>query len=102
LRAHFSGSVIYFLVWIIIIPKVPSAWRIKMRRLMSFMSGAVMGVLVGSTLALLLAPASGDELRLKMQEQVQQIQNEIKAAGEARRAEMEAQLAELRSPQKSE
>jgi gas vesicle protein len=70
-----------------------------MKRVFSFLSGAVMGALVGSTLALLLTPASGDELRLKMQEQAQKIQQEVKNATESRRAELEEQLANLRKPQ---
>ena len=69
-----------------------------MRRVMSFLSGAIMGALVGATLALLLTPASGDEIRLKMQEQVQKIQSEVKKASETRRTELEEQLANLRKP----
>jgi len=69
-----------------------------MKKIISFMSGAVMGGLVGATLAFLLTPASGDELRTKMQEQAQRIQSEVKAATETRRAELEGQLAALRKP----
>ena len=69
-----------------------------MNRVISFLSGAVMGALVGSTLALLLTPASGDELRAKMQEQVRKIQEEVKTATESRRVELEEQLASLRKP----
>ena len=69
-----------------------------MNRVISFMSGAIMGALVGSTLALLLTPASGDEIRLKIQEQVQNIQEEVKTATESRRIELEGQLSTLRKP----
>ena len=69
-----------------------------MNRVISFLSGAVMGALVGSTLALLLTPASGDEIRLKLQKQVQKIQEEVKTATESRRVELEEQLASLRKP----
>ena len=69
-----------------------------MNRVISFLSGAIMGALVGSTLALLLTPASGDEIRLKIQEQVQNIQEEVKTATESRRNELEGQLAALRKP----
>lgn len=69
-----------------------------MRRAMSYLSGALMGGLVGATLALLLTPASGDELRGQIQARGQNIQDEIKAAAATRRAELEAQLAELRKP----
>jgi gas vesicle protein len=73
-----------------------------MKRVMSFLSGAVMGALVGSTLVLLLTPASGDEIRLKIQEQVQKIQEEVKMAAESRRIELEEQLANLRKPEITE
>ena len=69
-----------------------------MKKALSFLSGAVMGGLVGATLAMLFAPASGEELRLKMQEQAKQIQAEVKAAAESRRSEMEEQLSNLRQP----
>lgn len=72
-----------------------------MNRVISFLSGALMGGLVGVTLALLLTPASGEELRTKMQNQVNQIQAEIKSAAQSRREELEEQLANLRKPQKS-
>ncbi len=70
-----------------------------MNRVISFLSGAVMGTLVGVTLTLLFTPASGEELRIKMQEQAQKIQDEVKSATENRRAELEEQLANLRKPQ---
>ncbi len=41
-----------------------------MRRITSFLVGAVMGGLVGTTLAMLLAPYSGKELRAQMQARV--------------------------------
>ncbi len=72
-----------------------------MNRIISFLSGAVMGALVGSTLALLLTPASGEELRTKMAEKAQKIQDEVKEATQTRRIELEEQLASLRKPQKS-
>jgi len=69
-----------------------------MRRAMSFLTGTLMGGLVGVTLALLLTPASGNELRGQLQTRIQNIQAEIKAAAVSRRVELEAQLAELRKP----
>jgi gas vesicle protein len=73
-----------------------------MKKVTSFLSGAVMGALVGVTLALLLTPVSGEELRGQMQTKAQQIQIEVKEAAEARRSDLEAQLANLRTPKKSE
>jgi gas vesicle protein len=69
-----------------------------MQKFVSFFTGAVIGGLVGVTLALLLAPYSGDELRFQMQGRAQRLQGEIKVAADARRAELERQLAALRAP----
>ena len=69
-----------------------------MKRTISFLSGAVMGGLVGAILALLLTPASGDELRAQMQERSKRIQAEVKEAAAARRSELEEQLVSLRKP----
>ena len=70
-----------------------------MNKAISFLSGAVMGALVGATLALIFTPASGDEIRTKMIDQVKKIQEEVKTATESRRAELEEQLTTLRKPQ---
>jgi gas vesicle protein len=72
-----------------------------MRNLIAFITGAALGSLVGSTLALLMAPASGAELRTKVQARYQEIRTEIVDASAARRAELEQQLQALRSPRKS-
>lgn len=71
-----------------------------MKRVLSFFSGALMGALVGSTLALLLTPASGDELRTQIQAQVERIQQEVQQAASSRRIELEQQLETLRAPRK--
>jgi gas vesicle protein len=69
-----------------------------MKRITSFFVGAMMGVLVGGTLALLLAPSSGNELRNQMQDRVERLREEIRRAAADRRDELEAQLAALRAP----
>ena len=71
-----------------------------MQRMMSFLSGTVMGALVGATLAILFAPSSGEELRSQMQERANRIQNEVQEAASSRRAELERQLAAMRTPQR--
>lgn len=71
-----------------------------MKRMLSFLSGAIMGALVGSTLAVLLAPSSGEDIRRQLQERVSTIQKEIQKAASERRAELEEQLAAMRAPQK--
>jgi gas vesicle protein len=60
-----------------------------------------LGSLIGGVLGLLLAPASGDEVRQQMQTRMQQIQIEVKTAAASRRAELEQELAALREPRKS-
>jgi gas vesicle protein len=70
-----------------------------MNRVLSFLVGIVLGSLVGGTIALLLAPESGEQLRAEMRERAVTLQTEVKQAAVARRAELEQQLASLRSPQ---
>ena len=69
-----------------------------MKGVTSFLSGVIMGSLVGAAAALLFAPASGDNLRNQMQERVVHIQEEVRRAADDRRAELEQQLATLRTP----
>lgn len=63
-----------------------------------FLEGFILGGLVGVSLALLLAPYSGDELRGQMQNEVVRIRSEVSQAANARRAELENQLAAMRAP----
>jgi gas vesicle protein len=70
-----------------------------MRQFFSFFSGALMGALVGVTLALLFAPSSGEEMRTQLQERARRLQEEIRQAAATRREELEKQLAALRTPQ---
>jgi gas vesicle protein len=69
-----------------------------MRRMVSFVYGIMLGGLIGITVGLLLAPATGEELRGQMMERAQQVQLDVKNAAAARRAELEQQLATLRAP----
>ena len=69
-----------------------------MRRAISFMTGALMGSLVGATLTLLLTPVSGEDFRGQLQSRSQNFRSELKSAATSRRVELEAQLAELRKP----
>ncbi len=63
-----------------------------MSKTLNFIGGLAAGVVTGSVLALLLAPASGSELQQQIQAQVNRLLEEGKAAAEARRVELEAQL----------
>ncbi len=69
-----------------------------MKKLFSFLVGAMMGALVGSTTAILLAPSSGDDLRNDLVQRVENFKSDIIAASDNKRIELETQLANLRSP----
>lgn len=69
-----------------------------MRRLMMWLAGSMCGALVGAVTALLLAPASGDELRGRVRQRYLSLQDDVRQAYETRRAQLEAELAALRSP----
>lgn len=71
-----------------------------MRKLIAFLAGSALGGLVGATLALLIAPYTGEELRSKAQNRFQEIRSQVVEAGAARRAELEQQLQALRSPRR--
>ena len=71
-----------------------------MRRIMNFLTGLMIGGLIGSTVGMLLAPYSGMEFREQIQARARQIQKEMEGAASARRAELEEQLATLRAPRK--
>ena len=63
-----------------------------------FMTGFVLGGLVGAAVAILMAPYSGDDLRGQIQGESNRIQIEIKKAASQRRSELEERLASLREP----
>lgn len=71
-----------------------------MNRILSFVSGALLGAVVGGTLALLFTPSSGDDLLMRIEGRANEIRREMRQAAEGRRAELEAQLAELRTPRR--
>lgn len=58
----------------------------------------MIGGLVGATFAMLFAPASGDELRGQIRQRAITLQEDVKTAASARRAELEQQLAALKAP----
>ena len=73
-----------------------------MSRIINFCAGMIIGGLFGATAAILLAPASGEELRNQIQERSIQLKDDIKSVAEARRAELERELAALRAPIRKE
>jgi hypothetical protein len=79
-------------------PRVIYIKELAMNRFLSFLAGVFSGALVGATVAILLAPTSGEEMRIQIQERAAYIQDEVKKAATERRVELEEQLSALRSP----
>jgi len=73
-----------------------------MRQVFNFFIGVITGGLIGATLAILLTPVSGENLRFQIQERSIQLKDEIKSVAGERRAELERELAALREPTKKE
>lgn len=69
-----------------------------MRSITRFLEGFILGGLVGVVVALLFAPSSGEDLRMQMQNEATRIRSEVTDAARTRRAELEQQLAAMRSP----
>lgn len=69
-----------------------------MKRMFGFLIGVVVGGLVGSTIALLLAPEPGEELRVQIRERGQNFFNEVRHAADERKIELRQKLDELRAP----
>jgi len=69
-----------------------------MRKAIGFLIGVVVGALVGSTVTLLLAPESGDQLRGEIRERGSAFLAEVRHAADSRRIELQGRLEELRAP----
>ena len=68
-----------------------------MRKFGNLMLGAILGGLIGSALALLFAPASGEKTRNEIEAYFKNLQEEVNRAADEKRAELETQLRKLRS-----
>lgn len=68
-----------------------------MRKFSNFIVGALLGGLIGSSLALLFAPESGEKIRGEIEHYFKNLEFEIKRAADEKRVELEAQLEKLRS-----
>ncbi len=67
-----------------------------MQKALNFVLGLILGGLVGGSIALLMTPKSGNELRNEVIDYTRQIRQEVEHAAAARRAELERELADLR------
>ncbi len=73
-----------------------------MSKFFNFIFGMMMGGVVGATVALLLTPTSGEEIRAQIEAQTIRLRDEVKSVAEARRAELERELTALRAPYRKE
>ena len=71
-----------------------------MRRMFGFLIGIVVGGLVGSTIALLLAPESGHELRSEIRIRGENFFSDVRQAADERKIELRQRLDAMREPQK--
>ncbi|HET8563633.1 MAG TPA: YtxH domain-containing protein [Candidatus Binatia bacterium] len=69
-----------------------------MRRMFGFLIGITVGGLVGSTIALLMAPESGELLRSQLRERGQNFFYEVRHAADERKIELRQRLEDMRSP----
>ncbi len=69
-----------------------------MRRVFGFLIGITVGGLVGSTIALLMAPESGENLRNQLRERGQNFFSDVQHAADERRIELRQRLDEMRAP----
>jgi len=72
-----------------------------MRRMFGFLIGIMVGWLVGSTIALLLAPESGEILRGRLRQRGQGFINEVRYAADSRRIELRNRLETLKAPREA-
>lgn len=63
-----------------------------------FLIGIFVGALVGSTVALLLAPESGEKFRGQLRERGQSFMHDVQHAADSRKIELRGRLGSLRAP----
>ena len=70
-----------------------------MRRTFGFLMGIVVGGMVGSTIALLLAPEAGEDLRNQLRLRGENFFDDVRHAADERKIELRQKLDEMRAPQ---
>jgi hypothetical protein len=70
----------------------------QMRQVFRFLTGIMLGALVGSTVALLYAPESGATLRNELRARGENLIDDVREAAQTRRIEMTNRLESLREP----
>jgi gas vesicle protein len=69
-----------------------------MRKIFGFLIGVMVGGLVGSTIALLLAPDSGQQLRGELRSRGEAFFTEVRSAADERKIELRQRLEMMREP----
>ena len=69
-----------------------------MRRMFGFLIGIAVGGLVGSSIALLMAPDTGEALRSQLRSRGQNFFSDIQHAADERRIELRQRLEVMRAP----
>jgi gas vesicle protein len=69
-----------------------------MKRLFAFVLGAASGALIGASIAILVAPESGEDLRSGLRNRFERLRAELEDAAGERRTELERQLNSMRNP----
>ena len=69
-----------------------------MRQMFGFLIGITVGGLVGSTIALLMAPDSGEHLRSELRLRGETFLNEVRHAADERKIELRHRLEYMREP----
>jgi len=70
----------------------------NMRRMLGFLIGITVGGLVGSTIALLMAPESGEQLRTELRSRGEGFFSEVRHAADERKIELRQRLESMREP----
>jgi len=73
-----------------------------MRRMFGFMIGIFVGGLVGSTIAMLMAPESGENLRNQLRARGEGFFSDVRHAADERKIELRQRLETLRAPREGE
>jgi gas vesicle protein len=63
-----------------------------MKKFFKFLAGAFIGAAAGALVVTLLAPESGDEVRLAIKEKAKFLREQMQEAAKAKREELEAEL----------
>jgi len=71
-------------------------------RTSDFLTGLIVGGLLGAAAALLYTPAPGRTLRAQARDYIDNVRQEVRQASVTRRVELEQELATLKTPRTSE